>query len=462
MLLQPICGILTYEAVVEEEGMRKLLRTGLVFLLVCAAAAEQFERIERHALKTSAAEFERLTKWALGKGLKNKAQWALKWAERLGLEAKRLARLQESLKNLQAVQSDEKTLKDWGRKRRVVCRGVARRLERVYKAGRKVSKPDALKRLDGYLFWMLELDGTKRRWRYLVKEIRAALGVKAYERAAELAERGLALEPPKDMRRKLEDFADTAKRDRVILEKLPNHPLRYYIALPRNWSRHAERRWAVLVAIDGAGSGFQGRAFAYKKARKNLPLIVVAPCTFSNTNSWRKYTKWYDAQTIKEATKDPLGWDEKALLALVAHLIKRYNAEDKVYITGFSGGGMACYMMIFKHPDLLAGAAPACANFYRNYLHLRGRFKPDDLNFPIHIITGAKDAYAKQIKRKGAALPGIDIQTENALRQLRALGYPNIKHTRYPKMGHSAACNEVIETFKPYILGQKKRSDKLQ
>jgi len=441
--------------------MRRFLNLAVAALFVLLVFAGEFERVEKRHLRAGARRLERLCGWALSKGLKGQAEWALEWALKLGLDEEEAGKLKAKIEGLPEEKKEEKVLREWERRRRVACRDVARQLEKIFKAGRSVTDKEALKRLDEYLFWMLELEGTRRRWRYLEDEIKAALRVGAFERAAALAQRGLKLTPPKNIAAKLQDTLDKVKIDRVILEKVDNHPLRYYISLPRGYSRRAKRRWPVLITIDGSGSGFKGRAFSYTKARSNLPLIVVAPCTFSNTNSWKKYTKWYDKKTVEEATKNPLAWDEKALLALIEHLKKHYNTQNQVYITGFSGGGIPCYMMIFKHPDLLAGASPTCANFYQNYTRMKGRFKPEDLNFPIHIITGGKDPHAKKIQRRGANIPGIDAQTEEALRQLRLLGYPNIKHTCYPEMGHSAACNRVIATLKPYILGQKKRGDKL-
>ena len=57
-------------------------------------------------------------------------------------------------------------------------------------------------------------------------------------------------------------------------------------------------------------------------------------------------------------------------------------------------------------------------------------------------------------------VPGIEPQTDWAAECLKELGYPNVKRTMIPGMGHSAAYEHVIETFRPYWEGKKKRSDK--
>ena len=44
---------------------------------------------------------------------------------------------------------------------------------------------------------------------------------------------------------------------------------------------------------------------------------------------------------------------------------------------------------------------------------------------------------------------------------LKILGYPNVKRTMVPGMKHTNAAKHVVDTFRPYWEGKKRRSDKL-
>ena len=63
------------------------------------------------------------------------------------------------------------------------------------------------------------------------------------------------------------------------------------------------------------------------------------------------------------------------------------------------------------------------------------------------MITGENDA-------RSAA--GADA----AASALTEFGYANVKRTTVPGMGHSPAMVQVMDTFRPYMQGTKKRGDK--
>src|SRR5207237_1118009 len=175
----------------------------------------------------------------------------------------------------------------------------------------------------------------------------------------------------------------------------------------------------------------------------------------------------------------------------------------QVYLTGFSGGGLIAYRMIFKHPNLLAGAAPVCANFWsklaRDPAH---NSSVTDRNFPIVQISGAEDPLrhnfrhfafvwliiattyiiwkrTARLPRKprvaiagaglatfllalvlyGEYLSGVHAQADTAARRLRELGYSNLTRLTIPGMGHEPAPELVIQSFKPYWLHPENRSD---
>ena len=81
-----------------------------------------------------------------------------------------------------------------------------------------------------------------------------------------------------------------------------------------------------------------------------------------------------------------------------------------------------------------------------------------DTPFHTALITGGKDPHKDlTFNKKGA--PGIEPQTDWAEIAFKEVGYPKIKRTQFPQLKHERGYKHVVEFFKPYILGTKKRSD---
>ncbi|MHC5038315.1 MAG: hypothetical protein ACYTHM_13450 [Planctomycetota bacterium] len=285
-----------------------------------------------------------------------------------------------------------------------------------------------------------------------------------------MANRALSLKPPEKLVPRFKKAIDTAATDRLVLMTASTHPMRYYFSLPKAFRRVKNKKWPVLICVDGAGSNFKGIANGYVRNRGNLPFMVFSPCSFSNTNQIQgkmreKYKKYYSDEVIDEGNKRRIAWDEEGVLTVLKDLRENFDAEERVYVTGFSGGGNITYMMVFRHPDMLNGAAPACANFsgkgLGKKLKKEWKFSTDDVNFPLHMITGEKDPH-RDYTHGNRNMPGIEPQSDWAEEALKELGYPNVKRTMVPGMKHSAAQKHVIETFKPYWEGKKKRSDPLK
>ncbi|MGH7162219.1 MAG: alpha/beta hydrolase-fold protein, partial [Planctomycetota bacterium] len=151
-------------------------------------------------------------------------------------------------------------------------------------------------------------------------------------------------------------------RSDVTLVKGAAHAMVGWLSLPRDFKPKGS--WPVLVAVDGAGSDFLGAARRFAQGRGSRRLLVLAPCSFSNTNEIDKAKySFYDDAAIEEGKKDRIEFDLAGLLALLQTLRERYGADGKIGITGFSGGGNLCYGMTARHPGQVLFAAPACANF---------------------------------------------------------------------------------------------------
>jgi pimeloyl-ACP methyl ester carboxylesterase len=189
--------------------------------------------------------------------------------------------------------------------------------------------------------------------------------------------------------------------------------VQYYLALPKGWS--AEKSWPVVVTIDGAGHNFPLNCKIFAQGRGERPFIIVTPCVSSNG-------------------RDPA--DAKAVLAIVKEVQQSHNGRKKFFITGFSAGGHVTWQFVFNHPELIAGAAPAAANFrYRGIDENKISSAPERETLPIHGFNGEKD------------LPVINQQWDDAAELARDNGYKNLKHTLVAGAGHTPFVSEVLEFF---------------
>lgn len=218
-----------------------------------------------------------------------------------------------------------------------------------------------------------------------------------------------------------------------ILMKCRDHDMCYYLSLPEGWSM--DKEWPIVVAQEGAGSNFQGMNRA--AARDNKWFIVVTCCTFSNTNSLEgqagKYP--YTQEFLDKWAGNRMAFDEPGLLAVMKEVRELYNGTEKICITGFSGGGILTWHMVFEHPDKVTAAVPACANF-------AGASEISDdaeakKKIIVHAFQGDKDKYKESM---------LDAQWEHARKTCEANGYENVKRDIIPG-GHIACHTQAREVF---------------
>ena len=207
--------------------------------------------------------------------------------------------------------------------------------------------------------------------------------------------------------------ADSTPPPSPNLRTEPTSGIRYYLSLPKGWN--AGKTWPILVAIDGAGHNFPGCFGGFCNARGNRPFIVVVPCVTSNGN-------------------DPA--ETKGVLAIVQEVQKSSNGQPRFFMTGFSAGGHMTWQFIFTHPELLAGAAPAAANFRFRGIDAISK-APERVKLPIHAFQGDKDG----IK------PALDSQWADALKLATDNGYENLTRTQIPGAGHTSFPGEVLDFF---------------
>ncbi|MEK7466597.1 MAG: hypothetical protein AAB074_04210 [Planctomycetota bacterium] len=214
-----------------------------------------------------------------------------------------------------------------------------------------------------------------------------------------------------------------------VLKKTSTQELRYFLSLPPGWT--PDRKWPVLVVCEGAGGNYRDQCARFAGYRKEVPVIIMAPCTFTNSGGPRQDKHpWYSPEVIAEWTKkNTMEFDEAGMLAGLADLRRDYNAEEKFFIAGYSGGGILTWWTIFSRPGELRGAFPACANFGGS---------------PSAPPEGGRDLVIRAFQGdKDGHLEMLTASWESAEEKLRKWEYTDFSRTVLPGVGHTA-CHEPI------------------
>ena len=113
---------------------------------------------------------------------------------------------------------------------------------------------------------------------------------------------------------------------------------------------------------------------------------------------------------------------------------KERHGQDKFFLTGFSAGGHVTWQLVFAHPELLAGVAPAAANFRNRGIGTISNARARE-RLPIHAFQGDKDAY----------VTALDEQWSDAERMARDHGYKALDRKIVAGSGHSPFAREVVD-----------------
>jgi hypothetical protein len=309
------------------------------------------------------------------------------------------------------------------------------------KLGGMAHAPGDDARFESYVFRAAELEPTKARFGKLLAAAKQASGNKGrVEVAGRMLARLRALDADGAAEGKYDALEQEMASGDVALVK-GKHPMVGWLSLPSGWNRKGP--WPVLVTVDGAGSNFLGTARAFRDGRGPRKFLVLAPVTLSNTNELdaAKYSV-YDEALLKEWNGKRVEFDREGLESLLEVLRARYGAEEKIAITGFSGGGNLCYTMAMQRPERVWAAAPACANFQPGLA--QGAKPVAGGGPPVHVLTGANDEHKDHVFGKP---PGIEGQSDWALESFKQLGFTRVKRTMLPGVGHSSCVREVWSFF---------------
>ncbi|HEX5138887.1 MAG TPA: hypothetical protein VFY93_18095 [Planctomycetota bacterium] len=396
--------------------MRRALLLPLLALLPLPALAK--DAPDAKTLEKVARVWTDYARWLAEKGQRDEALDAIARAREAG--AKDLDALAKEVEGLEAAAADE---------------GLAKRREQVRKEAAQLY--DRLGRSDET--WMLraaEIEPSKARLGKLASALKALGGNRqSAEKAGRILVRLRELAPDG----KWDAIEEEMARGDVALVK-GTHAMVGYLSLPKGWKKGEPL--PVLVAVEGAGCGFLGRARDAAGTRGSRGFLVLTPCSLSNTNALdeAKYP-WYTKRQLDDGSRNRIGFDVEGLLALLDVLKERYGASDRFAITGFSGGGNLCYAMTGLHPDRVIVSVPACPNFSGAGF---SDAKPVEGGPPVRILTGEKDEH-RDFTFGNKDMPGIEPQTDNAVATLKRLGFTDVTRTMLKGVGHSPCSAQVWE-----------------
>jgi dienelactone hydrolase len=393
----------------------------VVLLLLLAAAVEAKPDATLKQKAKLAQVWVDFARWCKLKGLKTEADRALARARVANPAHKDLGRLAAEIEALEGDAAPDP--------------GLESRRQKAHKDAAKVY--DRLGKIDeSYLAEAVRLDPSKARLGKLAGLVKRLSGNRKNAVKAGVLLVQLRAVAPEGKYDSLE--AELARKD-VALIKHKDHAMVGFLSVPKGWKKGGS--YPVLVTVDGAGSNFLGSARTFAKARGGRKFLVLAPCSFSNTNQLQpKKYPFYPPELLTENNSNRISFDLEGLERLLEVLAERYGGQKKIGITGFSGGGNLCYGMTIRHPDRILFSAPACANF--SGMGLRDAGAVEDGGPPIHILTGANDPH-RDFTHRNKDSPGIEPQTDNAVATLERLGFKNFQRTMLPGVGHSNCAARV-------------------
>ncbi|KAF0243844.1 MAG: hypothetical protein FD180_3012 [Planctomycetota bacterium] len=260
-------------------------------------------------------------------------------------------------------------------------------------------------------------------------EFKAAQAKQDWNRAARLLAQQEKALPADPARTKLcRELEAKASLTEPLLRKASTHDMRYFLSLPPGWT--PDKTWPVLVACEGTGANYRDQCARFAGFRKDVPVILLTPCTFTNTSGPKKEKHpWYTEELMNQWTKNLMEFDDPGIMAALADVKRDWGGEEKFFISGYSGSGAICFWEIFSRPTLLRGAFPAGAN-YVGHPATPGEGGRD---LPIRSIQSEKDEF----------LASLNAGWVDAEKALKKFNFTNYTRTLLPDAPHPG-CHEAV------------------
>lgn len=213
----------------------------------------------------------------------------------------------------------------------------------------------------------------------------------------------------------------------------------YRILYPKDFSESEE--YPVVLFLHGAGERGNnnesqlvhgGDLFLKDENREKFPAVVIFPQA-PKEDYWAKVEVKRDTMPFQfdfKNTEAPTRSLDLVMKLMDSIVDKEYIIKDRVYVGGLSMGGMGTYEIIYKKPEMFAGAFAICGGANPEIA------KDYPKGFPIWIFHGEKDDIVPPRMSKTMA------------REINHHG-GNAKLSLYPEDNHNSWDSALSE---PYLL----------
>jgi len=188
-------------------------------------------------------------------------------------------------------------------------------------------------------------------------------------------------------------------------EVMVSETLEYYLYFPPDYDQSSEAKFPLLLFLHGGGESGGALDMLQKNGPpkllaegKDFPFLILAP-----QNPHKQ--KW---------------WNVRAVMKLLESVVEENRVDpDRLYLTGLSRGGNACWEIATQFPETFAAMAVVCGMTPLPYAHWV------DKSMPIRVFHGTED-------------PVIAFsESEEMVRKLQEMGY-NVELTAYTGVGHNS------------------------
>ena len=218
--------------------------------------------------------------------------------------------------------------------------------------------------------------------------------------------------------------------------------MQYFVSLPDGWT--ADKKWPVVIVIEGADRQFAETAQEFSQAQKGSPFIIVTPLVVTNGGAGvRNVPTYHYAPSVWDEieSKGPWVFDRDGIAAVVRDVVHSYGGEETVFMTGFEAGGHTVWAQTFQRPETLRAVVLVCPNYLGRYMdETKFSQSPSRAQLPIRGFYGGDDELAKV----GHPIRG---QWDTAEKAAKEHGFQNVGYESVPGKGHVHLAAEVLGYF---------------